>query len=340
MLEAAKRAAPLLPAQMREEFDALLSKESAAILAATFTVWAGSHALGFGVIVDGVLLVAGVAMLGWQAVSVAQDIASFVTICIGATTEPELDTAARHLARAVSVMGVAAFTALLTKSVARRAGGSPNRVGRQSPQPVPQRPAPGRRSRPSRPVEPERPGSLPAARQKPTRPIPEQMKRMAAAEGSGSIAVVARRQLVEQHLRNRGQPLEKIEQILRATDLSKPVRLVEIPPGGLGPEGRQLARWEAPGSGGSFYTTDLKAKPSDLGVHHKSRVRGRGVVEKERVLYEVPKGKKVIGLESTSAAVDDTWSVSGQAYPTRGGATQIQIFDRFQQQPPSSLPFK
>jgi hypothetical protein len=71
--------------------------------------------------VDVLLLAAGAFLVGWQIVQVADDIKSFATVAAGATTEADLERAADHLARAVTVIGVALFAALIAKG-AQRAG--------------------------------------------------------------------------------------------------------------------------------------------------------------------------------------------------------------------------
>jgi len=119
LLEAMRLTLPKLPAEMREAFASLLSPENIAITAGVLGLWATSHFVGVGEVVDVVIAGAGVAMLGWQAIQVAEDIGGFITTAADARSNEELDQAAVHLARAVATIGVTVFVALLTKAGSR-----------------------------------------------------------------------------------------------------------------------------------------------------------------------------------------------------------------------------
>jgi len=90
-----------------------------------------------------VLLVGGVFFLGLAAFDVAGELGDFLVVTSTAADEEDLDQAASHLARAIAIMGVAAFIALLAK-VARGRGGkahateAPPKTG--SSEPLPPRP--------------------------------------------------------------------------------------------------------------------------------------------------------------------------------------------------------
>ncbi|WP_082879810.1 RHS repeat-associated core domain-containing protein [Methylomonas methanica] len=113
--EALRRTAPKLPGSMRREFEALLSPESLAMIAATLVIWAGAHVFGVGEIVDILMLVGGILMFGLAVFGVARDLGEFLAITATASNEQDLDEAATHLADAIAVIGVAAFVALLAK---------------------------------------------------------------------------------------------------------------------------------------------------------------------------------------------------------------------------------
>ncbi|QSB01008.1 RHS domain-containing protein [Methylomonas sp. EFPC1] len=113
--EALRLTAPKLPGSMRREFEALLSPESLAIMAATLVIWAGAHVFGVGEIVDILMLVGGILMFGLAVFGVARDLGEFLAITATAGNEQDLDEAATHLAEAIAVIGVAAFVALLAK---------------------------------------------------------------------------------------------------------------------------------------------------------------------------------------------------------------------------------
>ena len=95
--EAIRRALPLMPADARREVEALLTKESIAVMVGVLTLWALFHFIGVGEIADVVLLVAGVAALGSVAVQVAQDLYKFGDYALNAKSEQELDQAAKYI---------------------------------------------------------------------------------------------------------------------------------------------------------------------------------------------------------------------------------------------------
>lgn len=121
--EALRRTAPRLPADMRHEFEMLISPTSLTITAGTLVAWGAAHAFGVGVIVDILLLVGGVLFLGLAVFEVAAELSAFFALTTGATESQELDEAAAHLARAVTITGVAAFVALLAKVARSRGSG-------------------------------------------------------------------------------------------------------------------------------------------------------------------------------------------------------------------------
>ncbi|MCA9194564.1 MAG: hypothetical protein KDB03_22490 [Planctomycetales bacterium] len=119
-VEVMRRTLPLLPADIQEEFAAMFSPSALLIMAGTLAVWAGSHYVGIGFIVDGLLLLGGVVFLGWQIWSAASDFMSFIDLTYNARSSSDLDTAAKHLSNFIAVVGVAAFIALVTKGAAKR----------------------------------------------------------------------------------------------------------------------------------------------------------------------------------------------------------------------------
>lgn len=168
--EALRRTAPKLPGSMRHEFEALLTKENLAIMAAGLVVWAGSHAFGVGAAVDIVLLVGGVVLLGMAVFDVAGDVGDFLVGASTADSEQDLDAAATHLARAIAVIGVAAFVALLFKGAKAAKGGKGGkgsaggkaRAAEAAP-PAPRAPAPRRAPPPPPPMAEAPPPKAPAA---------------------------------------------------------------------------------------------------------------------------------------------------------------------------------
>jgi len=62
--------------------------------------------------------------------------------------------------------------------------------------------------------------------------------------------------------------------------------------------------------------------PTELGISPYGFNRATQSAEL-KVLNNFVTDQSVSVLRSTSVAVDDFWSVSGQSYPTVGGATQL-----------------
>ena len=147
--EVLRRTTPLLPQHMRREFAVLLSPMTLSIIGGTLVVWAGAHAFGVGQVVDVVLLVGGLAMLGLAVFDVASYLGNFLVLTATADGDQDLQEAAENLARAIALIGVAAFLALLAK-VARPALGS----GRKGRAPAPEVAPPPHSPRAKRAVPP------------------------------------------------------------------------------------------------------------------------------------------------------------------------------------------
>ena len=113
--EALRLTAPKLPASMRGEFEALLTPGSLGIMAGALVIWAGAHAFGVGEAADVVMLVGGVIFLGAAAFDAAGELADFLVVASTAKTQQDLDEAASHLAKAIAIIGVVAFFALLAR---------------------------------------------------------------------------------------------------------------------------------------------------------------------------------------------------------------------------------
>ncbi|HKX31855.1 MAG TPA: peptidoglycan-binding protein, partial [Blastocatellia bacterium] len=157
--EALRRTAPKLPGSMRHEFEALLNPTTLGILVGTLVVWAGSHAFGVGEIIDVVLLVGGLLFLGMAIFDVARELGDFLTLTSTATNEQDLDEAASHLARAIAIIGVAAFMALIAKVAKGRGQGSKGGAPE-----APAEPPPAQTPRAPKTTSPEPPPEPPAAK--------------------------------------------------------------------------------------------------------------------------------------------------------------------------------
>lgn len=115
LLEAAKLTIPKLPGDMKEQFAGLFSPESMAITGGVLGFWAASHAYGLGEAFDVGLLIFGAWTMGTQALGVVEDFGNFVVVAKGARTHNDLEIASAHLARAVTIVGVVAFAAMIMK---------------------------------------------------------------------------------------------------------------------------------------------------------------------------------------------------------------------------------
>jgi hypothetical protein len=111
--EVIQRAAPLLPGETGQQLLAMISPESIMIMSGTLLAWAGSHMFGVGEIVDLILLVLGFAVLGMSIITGASELAEFVRCTMNAQSSSDLDRAARHLARAVAILGISTISTLL-----------------------------------------------------------------------------------------------------------------------------------------------------------------------------------------------------------------------------------
>jgi hypothetical protein len=107
------KAATLLPGDAGEQLKAMVSPTSLAIMAGTLVVWAGAHFFGVGEIADLVLLLVGYVALGGVAVEAARHIAKFIQGTMKARSDADIDTAAQHLARAITLVGIQTVLILL-----------------------------------------------------------------------------------------------------------------------------------------------------------------------------------------------------------------------------------
>ena len=125
------RSLPILPAELRQQVQAMLSPQSLAIVVGTVILWAESHAFGVGEVVDIGLLWAGYATIGLSTLDGTRELYRFGILAINAETSSGLDSAAMHFAMAVRILGVSAVSAVLLRKVGggtRGALGPPENV--------------------------------------------------------------------------------------------------------------------------------------------------------------------------------------------------------------------
>lgn len=106
---------PYLGPDMRAQFTALLTPVNLGIMVGSLVVWAAGHFFGMSEIADAFLLGFGLVFLGKAAIDAARLLKNVIEITCSASTEAELEDAAKDLAEAISIIGVVAFFALLAK---------------------------------------------------------------------------------------------------------------------------------------------------------------------------------------------------------------------------------
>jgi len=93
----------------------LVTPAALATMAGVLVLWAGSHFFGVGVVADAVLLTVGLVALGGVALEAGNHLYQFGKLTLAATRKAELEQAASHLAKAISLIGVQAVLALLLR---------------------------------------------------------------------------------------------------------------------------------------------------------------------------------------------------------------------------------
>ncbi|MBI4910930.1 MAG: hypothetical protein HY820_45390 [Acidobacteria bacterium] len=110
---AINKALPLLPEGMASQLRGLLTPEALSIMALFASVWAYGQFSPHGWIADAVLLGAGIAILGVDAIRVAGEIYDFVITAVNAKTEQDLEEAGKHFAAAAQTVGLYAVFSVL-----------------------------------------------------------------------------------------------------------------------------------------------------------------------------------------------------------------------------------
>ncbi len=114
-----RRTPPYLPQAMRADFMKLLEPEMLVTTVGVLAVWAGSHAIGIGFIIDALLVIAGIVFLGMAIIDVANLLRKALELTVEAKEEKDLEEAAKLVAEVVAKIGVAAFVALITHAASR-----------------------------------------------------------------------------------------------------------------------------------------------------------------------------------------------------------------------------
>ncbi|WNG23865.1 hypothetical protein F0U62_07365 [Cystobacter fuscus] len=121
------RALASLPATTAKEVQALLTPENLALMGTLSAAWMGSQGVPvLGEAVDAALLALGVTLLVGQVGELAHAVWLFVNHTRLARTQAELDEAANHLARALSMVGVNVVAFILTRKAVNARGKRPS----------------------------------------------------------------------------------------------------------------------------------------------------------------------------------------------------------------------
>jgi hypothetical protein len=114
---AIERSIPLLPAEVRGKFVALLTPSTFAALVAVLAIWGASHFIGIGEAVDVLLLGVGIVAFSREAIDIGRRFAAFARLATTASTEADIDRAAQQFASAISAVGVDSLIVIVTHRV-------------------------------------------------------------------------------------------------------------------------------------------------------------------------------------------------------------------------------
>jgi hypothetical protein len=122
----------------------------------------------------------------------------------------------------------------------------------------------------------------------------------------------------------------QIDSHVRCIDHSKPVKIVKIPPDGDGPNGDQLHQHTFPGRTGQYFTKDTTTTADQVGANPRVLMPAEGsspprVVPRKQQSYTCSSDKPAVGIQSTAAPANDTWSHPGEPRDCSGGGTQVMV---------------
>ena len=141
--EVLRRSLPFLGSEFRAQVAELVSPASLAVMAGVLVGWVASHAFGVGELVDIILGAVGFFSLGLAVFSGLDELWEFASGTYRAGSDADLDAAARHFAKAVSILGIQAVLAVLFKGRPQTNRGKPLGIGPEPPR------GPGLRARPT-----------------------------------------------------------------------------------------------------------------------------------------------------------------------------------------------
>lgn len=131
--EVFKRTLPKLGPEARDALAAIITPESLKIIAVVLAAWVLSHAFGVGEAIDIILAVVGIVAIGLSIFSGLEHIYEFASRTYKANSEQELDVAAKHLAKAIAILGITAVLAVLFRGRPTTGRGGKLNVGAPPP---------------------------------------------------------------------------------------------------------------------------------------------------------------------------------------------------------------
>ena len=114
-----RRVPPYLPEAMRADFMKILEPQALVMTVAVLAVWAGSHAIGIGFIVDALLLVTAPIFTGKTVIDCAETLRKSLELMSEAKEEKHLEESARLLGQVVATIGVTVFVAVIARGATR-----------------------------------------------------------------------------------------------------------------------------------------------------------------------------------------------------------------------------
>jgi hypothetical protein len=125
-----QQALPKLGPEAEKELRAFLNPTSLANMAGVLGAWVASHAFGIGELIDILVMVLGAAAIGFAVFEAIDHLYDFAVGTYRATSTHDLERAADHFAKAVTILGIQATLAILFRGArAPRTRGARIEVG-------------------------------------------------------------------------------------------------------------------------------------------------------------------------------------------------------------------
>ncbi|MDN6858946.1 polymorphic toxin type 46 domain-containing protein [Pseudomonas sp. CAN2814] len=117
--------------------------------------------------------------------------------------------------------------------------------------------------------------------------------------------------------KSKGISQSDAESYMNGLDFNHPVTVETVS------SSKNLWQYQSPGAPqGNWYTLTPRVQPTELGINPMGTNRAANTIE-PKVLNAYKTTQKVEVLRSTAAPTTDFWSVKGQNFPAKGGATQL-----------------